>query len=103
MPPSPDDHEPPNWITARLADLVWRVTPHCREVARLTSESRDRPIGLGARMRLGLHRTFCTWCERYAGQLDLIHEATQRFPEHLAAPLPSDAKARIKDRLRAQR
>jgi hypothetical protein len=49
MPFSTDDHEPPNWITAKLANLVWRMTPDCREVTRLTSEGRDRPLPLGTR------------------------------------------------------
>ena len=35
MPFSTDDHEPPNRITAKLANLVWSMTPDCREVTRL--------------------------------------------------------------------
>jgi hypothetical protein len=100
MPHPPDAHEKPHWIKARVADIVWRITPHCREVARLTSEQRDHPLPLGVRMRLGLHRAFCKWCTRYARQLDLLQEAAHRFPEHLdeiAGPaLPADAKARLK-------
>jgi hypothetical protein len=100
MPFSTDDHEPPNWITAKLANLVWRMTPDCREVTRLTSEGRDRPLPLGTRLRLGLHRCFCKWCARYAKQLDLLHEANLLFAEHVdqigGPTLDSDAKARIK-------
>ncbi|HEY2458475.1 MAG TPA: hypothetical protein VGI13_14325 [Candidatus Acidoferrum sp.] len=103
MPSSPDDHEPPNWITAKLANLVWRMTPACREVARLTSAGRDRPLPLGRRLRLGLHRCFCKWCARYAKQLDLLHEANYLFVEHVdqigGPTLDSDAKARMKHAL----
>ena len=85
MPFSTDDHEPPNWITAKLANLVWRMTPDCREVTRL---------------RLGLHRCFCKWCARYAKQLDLLHEANHLFAQHVdqigGPTLDSDAKARMK-------
>ena len=97
---SPDDHDPSNWITAKLANLVWRMTPDCREVTRLTSEGRDRSLALGTRLRLGLHRCFCKWCARYAKQLDLLHEANQLFAKNadqIDGPgLDSGAKARMK-------
>lgn len=98
--PQSDEHETPNWIATKVANVVWRITPHCREVVRLTSEGRDHPLPLGARFRLGLHRRFCVWCARYAWQLDLLHEASHRFPEHIAETggpaLDPDAKARMK-------
>jgi hypothetical protein len=104
MQPSPEDHPPTHWITERVASLVWRVTPKCREVARLTSEGRDRALPLGTRLRLRVHRSFCLWCERYAQQLDLLHTAAERFPEHLdeagGESLPADAKARLKRAMR---
>ena len=107
MPFSTDDHEPPNWITAKLANLVWRMTPDCREVTRLTSEGRDRPLPLGTRLRLGLHRCFCKWCARYAKQLDLLHEANLLFAEHVdqigGPTLDRDAKSRMKHALQKRR
>jgi hypothetical protein len=104
MPFLPGDHEPPNRIAAKLANLVWRMMPDCRDVTRLTSEQRDRSLPLGTRLRLGLHRRFCKWCARYASQLDLLHEANHRFAAHVdqigGQPLDSDAKARMKRVLR---
>ena len=100
MSQSTDASETPNWLATKVANVVWRITPNCREVARLTSEGRDRPLPLGARTRLGLHRVFCQWCARYAAQLDLLHEATHRLPDHLEKVLPTDAKARIKRAMR---
>ncbi len=101
-----DDHESPHWVKARLAGLVWRITPTCREVARRTSEERDHPLPVGLRLRLGLHRHFCPSCARYAGQLDLLHEATRQFPGHLheagGPTLSTEAKARLKRALREQ-
>ena len=100
MPATIDHHERPNWITAKFANLVWKITPRCPEVARLTSEERDRPLSLGARTRLGLHRRYCAWCACYAQQLDLLHEASHAFPEHvdqLSGPsLDPAAKSRMK-------
>lgn len=94
------DHDPSKWITAKLANLVWRITPDCREVTRLTSEGRDRLLPLGARLRLGLHRRFCKWCARYARQLDFLHKANHLFTAHVdqrdGPSLNTDAKRRIK-------
>jgi hypothetical protein len=97
---SSGDHDPFNWITGKLVNLVWRITPDCREVTRLTSEGRDRPLPLGTRLRIGLHRRFCKWCARYARQLDFLHKANHLFAAHvdqLSGPsLNTDAKSRMK-------
>jgi hypothetical protein len=106
MPSLPHDDARPGWLKARLAKLSRLITTRCREVARLTSEGRDRPLPLPTRLRIGLHRCFCTWCDRYAKQLDLLHEASQRFPEHLdetgGQSLAGDARERMKRALRQQ-
>src|ERR1700751_2293116 len=100
MPFSTDDHEPPNRTSAKLANLGWSMTPDWREVTRLTSEGRDRPLPLGTRLRLGLPRCFCKWCARYAKQLDLLHEANNLFAKHVdqvgGPTLDRDAKGRMK-------
>lgn len=104
MSTAPHDDPPPNWLKTKVSGWFWSLTPACKEVARLTSEGRDRPLPPGMRLRLGLHRCFCQWCARYARQLDLVHEASQHFAEHtdhLAGPqLDRDAKARMKRALR---
>ena len=101
---SSGDRDPWNWITGKLLNLVWKITPDCREVARLTSEGHDRPLPLGARLRLGLHRRFCQWCARYARQLDFLHQANHLFAEHLdqlsGPSLSTDAKSRMKRTLK---
>jgi hypothetical protein len=100
MPHSPHDHSPPHWLKTKVSTWFWSLTPTCKEVARLTSEGRDHPLPVGTRLRLGLHRSFCQWCARYAKQLDLVHEAAHLFPEHVdqieQPNLDSDAKARMK-------
>jgi len=107
MPFWTDDHESPNWITAKLANLVRRMTPSCREVSRLTSKGRDRLLPLGTRLQLALHCCFCKWCARYANQLQLLHEATHLFAAHVdqidGPALDSNAKARIKRALEKAR
>ena len=97
---SPHDQPPPNWLQTKISTWFWSLTPACKEVARLTSEADDHPLPVGMRLRLGLHRSFCQWCARYAKQLDFVHEASHLFPQHvdqLAGPaLGSDAKERMK-------
>jgi hypothetical protein len=100
---SAEPHAPPP-LKTRLAMVVLRLTPDCREVSRLTSEERDHPLPLGLRSRLHLHRMFCKYCARYAKQLDLLRDASQRLPEQveqLGGPgLKDSAKERLKRALR---
>jgi hypothetical protein len=100
MTHSPHDQAPPSWLKTKVSGWFWSLTPTCKEVARLTSEGRDRPLPLGMRLRLSLHRAFCQWCARYAKQLDLVHEASHAFPEHAdqagGPALDTDAKGRMK-------
>ena len=103
MPLSPHA-ESPGWLRTRVSSWFWSLTPACQEVARLTSEQREHPLPLALRARLGLHRTFCQWCARYAKQLDFMEEASQLFPEHLddlhGPDLDPEQKARMKRALR---
>jgi len=106
MSSAPTDHDSPNWLKARIAGVVWRITPNCLDVTRLASEERDHPLPLSTRTRLGLHRLFCQYCARYTEQLALLREASQRLPvqqERFGEPaLSSDAKARLKRALQEQ-
>jgi hypothetical protein len=99
-----EPHKIPKGVKAILAEFVWRITPKCREVARLTSQGRDRRLPLIMRARLLLHRTLCQWCARYARQLDLLHRASHALPEHMdirAEPaLDGYARERLKRALR---
>lgn len=101
---SSHDHAAPNWLKAKLSNWFWSLTPACKDVARLTSESHEKRHPLGLRLRLTLHRTFCKWCARYARQLELVNEATHLFPEnleHIPGPnLNTDKAARMKRALR---
>lgn len=107
MAEAPHDQPQRNWFGTKISGWFWSLTPTCKEVARLTSEERERPLPLGTRLRLGLHRSFCQWCARYAKQLDFLHEANAHFSEHAdeagGPSLDSDARARMKRALQDQR
>jgi hypothetical protein len=97
----PSHEEPPHRsLAGSFASIVWKITPHCREVVRLTSQSRDRSLSLAKRLRLGLHRRFCEWCARYAEQLEFLHESAHQLDEKGSQALPSDAKSRLKRALK---
>ena len=103
MSQPPDAHDEVKSIGKRIADSIW---PTCHEVARLTSQGRDRELPRGTRIRLSIHRFFCKWCARYARQLDLLHQASQELPDHLdqteGQSLKPDLKSRFKSALREQ-
>jgi hypothetical protein len=86
------------WIT-----WVWKHTPDCAEMARLSSRRLDAPLPLAMRLRMRLHFLICVWCHRYLKQLELLHEhahgAHEHFPEFVRHGLPAAAKRRIVERL----
>lgn len=86
--------------------LLARVTPSCETVTRLVSESCERPLGPGERLRLRLHFSICVWCLRFHDQVRALHQGlarhADRFTDTTAGALPDDARARIKALLAAQ-
>lgn len=98
-------------LRLRIGPLVgWliRVTPTCREMTRLLSDAMDRPLPWKTRVKMRLHFLICKWCERYKMQLRFLREAVRRHPEQISSDdvttptLSSDAKDRLKSRLREQ-
>jgi len=100
MPHPKDEHEPRSWFETKVSSWFWSLTPTCREVVRLTSEEREHPLPWGMRWRLRLHRLFCKWCARYARQLDLLHEASQLFPEKDQFTNQPVLKSEVEERLK---
>lgn len=90
-------------ITAFLA----RITPSCRAVTRLASESMDRPLPFSIRIQLQLHYWICQACTQYRRQLLTLRQAMRRSasePRAQEDAQPSSAaKARLKEALRAGR
>ena len=82
---------------------VWNHTPNCAEMSRLASQSFERPLPLGTRLRMSMHYLICTWCSLYLKHLSFLHAAAPRLDEHLNVPgargLSAEAKQRIVQRL----
>ena len=58
--------------------LLARISPPCRDVTKLASESLDRTLPLATRIRLQLHYWICQACEEYRRQLLILRQATHR-------------------------
>lgn len=55
------------------------LIPTCREVHQLASESLDRQLNTGERLRMRVHLVMCGACTRFNGQMLLIRRAMQRL------------------------
>ena len=76
----------------------------CREASRLISLARDRPLVLGERAALRLHRLMCGACRCYDAQLRLIDEAFRRRAAagHPDLPVSEGLDAAARERIRAR-
>lgn len=92
-----------NWWQTKLVIFIGKHTPKCREMARILSQSMDKPLPLTMRIKKRLHYLICCWCQRYEEQLHYIRNTACRFPEHADklrdAPLSSDAKEQMKQKI----
>ena len=88
----------------RVVLLVARFTPRCPEVVRLLSLGMDRPLPLTTQLKLRVHYLMCSFCERYAKQLQYMRTTAHEFPEKIGevsdAAMPPDVKERMKDALK---
>ena len=107
-PRPPDDtsvvQEHRSWFQLQIVLLICRFTPTCPEVIRILSLGMDKPLPLSTRIKLRIHYFMCSFCERYAKQLNYMREVAREFPEKIGeisgATLPTEAKERLKEALR---
>jgi hypothetical protein len=64
----------------------------------------DRELSLLTRIKLRVHYSMCSFCQRYAKQLKYMRTVAREFPEKIGdisdAKLPTEAKQRMKTALR---
>jgi hypothetical protein len=97
-------------LNLKIGPLVgWliRITPTCKEMTRLLSESMDHPLPFSTKLKMRLHFLICKWCERYGTQLLFLRQAFRRHPDKIdelmgaASPgLSPEAKARLEQAIR---
>ena len=95
--------KPNNWSTTKLVTWIWKITPPCKEVTRLLSQSMDRRLPMHKRLGIWLHFTVCDFCMRYTRHLAFIRQASRSMAEHAeqisSASLSDSAKKRMKHEL----
>src|SRR5437764_8724555 len=107
-PRPPDDpsvvQEHRSWLQLQIVLLICRFTPTCPEVIRILSLGMDKKLSLLTRIKLRIHYLMCSFCARYAKQLNYMREVSREFPEKIGevsdATLPTEAKQRLKEALR---
>jgi hypothetical protein len=64
----------------------------------------DKQLSLTMRVKLRIHYLMCSFCERYAKQLNYMRQVAREFPDKIGeisdATLPAEAKQRLKEALR---
>jgi hypothetical protein len=64
----------------------------------------DKKLPLVTRLKLRIHYLMCSFCQRYAKQLEYMRAVSREFPEKVGeisdAKLPIEAKERLKEALR---
>ena len=84
-----------------------RNLPTCQQTVATISESMERPLSPGERLKIKLHVWICVWCQWYLEHLHLIRDASraqaEKSPELLTdATLSPEARERMRRRLTNQ-
>jgi hypothetical protein len=69
-------------LKKRAIVWVWEHTPNCAEMSRLASRSLEQPLPWSLRLKQRLHFLICAWCQRYARQLNFLHQAAHQADLH---------------------
>lgn len=92
-------------LKTKFVVWVWKHTPNCAEMSRLTSRALEQPLTIKMRLKMRLHFVICAWCRRYFEQINFLHNTAPKLGM-LMEELPGrgmsvEAKRRIKERIRA--
>ena len=84
-----------------------RTLPTCQQTVETISQSMERRLTVGERIKLKLHFWICVWCQWYMEHLHLIRDASRakaaEAPDTVASTtLSNDARERIRRRLTNQ-
>jgi hypothetical protein len=92
-----------------LTNVLARLTPPCRDITRLLSESMDRTLPWSVRANMRLHLLICEGCRRYAAQLRAVRNSLRgqsgNEGMHTASPnlrLSEEASTRLKRALKSR-
>jgi hypothetical protein len=68
-----------NWLglARKIADFLTRNTAPRSEIARMISDSMDRPLPLRKRLTIRAHRAICVWRDLYHDQLHVLRDSSR--------------------------
>jgi hypothetical protein len=96
--------KPNSWLITRIIAWIETMTPSCRDMTHLLSQSMDRRLSVYNRLVIWLHLTICDHCGRFAEHLAFIRKVNRsilKYAEKLSpAGLTPSARERIKERIR---
>lgn len=87
-------------LKLRWVAWVWKHTPDCTEMSRLSSLAFEQPPAFTLRLKLWLHHLICVWCRRYERQLKFLRRAVQEHPEQMNAASPHTLSPAARERLK---
>ena len=92
--------------TGMITKVLARITPPCKDVTQLVSQSLDRSLPWPIKIELQLHFWICEACAGYRDQLKMIRHLLQRSAEqgqlsYSSSPSPVD-KTRLTEAFRAR-
>lgn len=74
---------------------------NCKDISHLVSQSMDEDLPLHRRAGIKFHLMMCSYCARYARQLDIIKQTIQSFSsvssEPTIKPMSSERKEVLKE------
>ncbi len=73
------------WLAGKL--------PSCEAITRMVSESHERRLSTGERVRKRLHFAICEWCARYEKQLSLMRAVARTAAREAELPDRADGPA----------
>lgn len=80
--------------------VITKMTPSCQNMTQLCSQSLDRKLSTGERIRMKMHSWICSWCIKYSDQVHYVNTTVKDEGEKLAElrdeRLSEDCKARMK-------
>ncbi len=94
-------------LTTKFKQWLAIKTEECKTVAPLFSFAFDRKLSLIERLRVRIHLYTCGACLNYISNLKFMHEVFHAQEENfenekIHTSLTPEAKARIKEKLKAQ-
>jgi hypothetical protein len=91
-------------LITRIVTWIETITPSCRDMTHLVSQSMDRRLSLQNRLAIWLHLTICDHCVRFTQHLGFIRKVSRsvlKYAEKMpSAGLPASAKEPMKEYVR---